>query len=591
MRESSVSTVVVSNDVGECRLIENALGRGGSEADQTCSVRMAGTLTGAIEVLAEPDYAPDVVLLSLQLPDAEGFDGLHALRLAHPHLPIIVIAELSGSKTSSEALQLGATDLLDVSDLQPRPLWRCIGLAIERKRHESKLLQLATTDALTGCRNRSSFMEHAQSAIHHAQRTGLGCAVIVFDVDEFKVVNDVHGHAAGDRLLVEIARRVTASLRRTDTIARLGGDEFAVIAPNLKSAAHAIEIAEKIRQVIEGIDQLGDNRIVAAASIGIAVIEPGKNVSADTLLSHADMAMYRSKKRQNGSINFYDERMDAEIKARYQVKRAIMDALGNHRFFAEYQPIVDARSREVVGAEALARWLGPEDLVVAPAQFIPIAEEAGWIASLADELLSGICRQMRQNLLDGGAMVPVSVNVSPIQLKNPNFARGFIACVEQFLADPRLIKVEVTESVIIDNLDTTVRNIHALRDAGIGVYIDDFGTGYCSLSLLSDLPIDGVKIDRTFVRRVSRDEGASLIVRAIVELSHRLSLSTIAEGVEDPEQVEQLCELGIDYLQGFHFSRPRPFQTFEQMLIRQVTTRDRTNAEEAVTPLRSASSA
>lgn len=277
------SIFIIDDNPGDCRLIEVALQQGSSDEGNNCEVHTAGSLAEGMESLSKLEQAPGALLLDLNLPDASGLEGLRTLSLERHELPIIVLTGLSDRAVASEAIKLGASDYLEKDELEPRILWRAIRYAIDRKQHEIDLLKLASTDNLTGVRNRRSFIEHAEAALNQSLRTGVGCAVIAFDIDNFKDVNDVHGHPTGDRLLVEIARQVSKCLRKTDTIGRLGGDEFAIVAPNLKSANHAIDIAEKIRRSISEIADLDGTKINAGISVGIAVFDQEAGVTADTL--------------------------------------------------------------------------------------------------------------------------------------------------------------------------------------------------------------------------------------------------------------------------------------------------------------------
>ena len=480
-------------------------------------------------------------------------------------MPIVVLTGQSDLATAVEALKCGANDYLEKADIQPRSLWRAIRYAIERKQGEVDLLTLAITDPLTGLLNRRAFFRQLEDAIEHARRSQLVCAVVVFDIDNFKEVNDVFGHRLGDDMLIDIAARVQAQVRKTDSVGRLGGDEFAVVAPNLKSVHGAIEIAEKIKAAVGAIDSLAGVAVKASVSIGIAVF-PMDDSPADILVSHADMAMYRSKQKRAGSINFYDEAMDREVKARHAIKKSMLGDISSGKFFLQYQPIVDTTTHRIVGAEGLARWRDESNNVVAPAEFIPIAEETGWISALGVRLLEDTCARIRRATESGLAMVPVSLNLSNVQCRSPHFALQLVSTILRYGIDPRLINFEITESTIIQNLEMTRRNVGLLKDIGIGVHIDDFGTGYSSLSVLRDLPLDVLKIDRSFVSTMMEDAGARQIVEAIAELSRKMHFKTIAEGVETDEQAEQLRGMGIDYLQGFLFSKPLRFELLHTLL-------------------------
>jgi diguanylate cyclase (GGDEF)-like protein len=551
----SLSILLIEDSPGDRRLTEIALQQGSLEGQLRCELRSAATLAEGLALLGSATNKPDAVLLDLGLPDATGLDGLRALRNASPQIPIIVLTGLSDTDAATEALKYGASDYLEKGEVQPRTLLRAIRYAIERKKSEAELIHLAQTDSLTGLFNRRAFFEHLEVALAQARRSDLACAVILFDVDNFKETNDLFGHKAGDDLLVAVANAVREELRETDSIARIGGDEFAVLAANLKSASAAMEIAEKIIAAVRSINALDDARVEASISIGISVFPMDDN-QADVLISHADMAMYKSKTGRKGTITFFDAGMDESVKVRHALRRRMPGEISTGKFYLVFQPIVDAVTREITGAEGLARWCGADGKIIYPGEFIAIAEESGAITSLGNRLFEEACGYIRQWRDAGNVTVPISLNISPIQLRDPTFGLQLIAKIEKFGIDSHLINIEITESTIIKNLEMTQKNLDLLKRYGVGVHIDDFGTGYSSLSLLKDLPLDALKIDQSFVRGLGIDAGAKSIVQAIVELSKKLGFVTIAEGVETEEQAVVLRDIGVNCLQGYYFSRP-----------------------------------
>ncbi len=564
-----LAVLILEDNPGDRRLVELALREGREAGFPPCETRAFGDLGGGLALLQSHEFSPDAILLDLGLPDVSGFHGLLSLRGADPGVPIIVLTGLADLAVATEALKLGASDYLEKAEMQAKTLWRAIRYAMERKKNESTLVTLANTDPLTGLLNRRAFFDKLEGALDQARRTDMGCAVIIFDVDSFKDINDIHGHYFGDRLLAEIADRVTAVLRKTDHIGRIGGDEFAVIAQNLKSPNGAIDIAEKIRKAVGEIRNVDGIELRPATSVGIA-ISSADDCPADVLVSHADIAMYKSKKNHGqGKIHYFDDKMDEEVKSRHFIKKSIIGDMNAGRFYLDYQPIVDAVTGEIVAAEALARWCGPAGKMIAPSDFIPIAEEAGWIAMLGRRLAELLCEQMRDSIASGIPMVPVALNVSALQCKDDSFGAQLVEIIEGFGVDPKLIKVEITESTIIQNVHATRRNLEVLKGAGIGVHIDDFGTGYSSLSVLKDLPLDGLKIDRSFVAQMPGDLGSARIIQAIAELSRALGFDTVAEGVEELEQIEPLQRIGVNYLQGYYFSRPVAVETFRKLLLRE----------------------
>ncbi|CAN5336853.1 hypothetical protein BH10PSE9_BH10PSE9_12780 [soil metagenome] len=553
--QASLSVLLIEDNPGDRLRAEVALREASRDASIRCAVRSAESLTLGLAYLAKAETPFDAILLDLGLPDSVRLEGLRAIRSANAAVPIIVLTGLFDLGIASEALKFGAGDYLEKSEIQPRTLLRAIRYAIERKKAEAELVRLAHTDSLTGLLNRRAFFDQLESALVQSRRSELACAVILFDIDRFKEVNDVFGHKTGDEMLLAVTACLRKQLRETDAIARIGGDEFAVVATNLKSASAAMEIAEKIVRGVDAIEELNEIRIEVSISVGISVF-PLDNSSADVLVSHADMAMYKSKASKKGSINFFDARMDAAVKARRALKRSMPDDITNGKFYLVFQPIVDAVTRKIVGAEGLARWRDPQNKVIAPGEFIPIAEESGTIGLLGNRLLEEACACVKRWGEQQKVLVPISLNISPVQCRDPGFGARLVSTVEQSGIPPEMINIEITESAIFRNLEIIQKNLVMIRAFGCGIQIDDFGTGYSSLSLLKDLPLNTLKIDRSFVRDIGTEAGSEMIVQALVELAKKLGFKTVAEGVETEEQVTILREIGVSSLQGYYFSKP-----------------------------------
>ncbi len=562
-----VTILLVEDNPGDRRLAEIALQEASSDAHIRCELQMAGTLAEALSRLGDSQNCFDAVLLDLGLPDAKGLDGLRAARAAKPDVPIVVLTGLSDLATATEALKFGASDYLEKAEVQPRPLLRSIRYAIERKKSESELVHLAGTDPLTGVLNRRAFFEKLQHALADARRTGLACALLMIDVDHFKNINDLFGHRTGDMLLTKVARTLEGQVRETDLVARVGGDEFAVLAAHLGSASAAIVIAEKICSAVKSIIGLNDTTAEASVSIGISVF-PMDDVEVDEFVSHADVALYKAKMVRRGSINFYDAKMDAEVKAEHALRLRMPEDIANNRLFLNFQPIVDANTRTIVAAEGLARWRNENGELIPPSEFIPLAETSGLISQLALHLLEEACGYLRRWIDAGLEVVPISMNVSPVQCRDPAFGLQLVKTLEKFRIPPSLINIEITELTITNSMDVTRDNLQLMKSFGMAIHIDDFGTGYSSLSLLNDLAFDVLKIDRSFVSRLGTGARSEAIVRAVIDLALALGLKTIAEGVETEAQALSLTQSGVDFLQGYLFSRPIDAEQFTLVLSR-----------------------
>ncbi len=432
---------------------------------------------------------------------------------------------------------------------------------------------LAGQDMLTLLPNRRELMERLKMALSLTARTGKCGALLLIDLDHFKTINDTRGHIVGDVLLKEVAQRLIASMREGDTVARFGGDEFMVMLENLDSdlanAARQAEfvsekILEKIRQpYILVATEFGHS----SASIGVALFSPGQH-STEELIKQADVAMYQAKDAGRNTMRFYDAEMQARLVDRAAMEEDLRQAMTLGQLTLHYQPQVDSAGR-VVGAEVLVRWLHPQRGLVAPAQFIPLAEEVGLIAAIGSWVLEATCLQLArwamQPTLSG---LTLSVNVSSHQFRQSEFVDRVSQILSHTGADPRRLRLELTESIMVRDVDHVVAKMRALRDQGVGFSLDDFGTGYSSLAYLKRLPIDQLKIDQGFVRDILSDHNDAAIAKMVIALADSMGLSVIAEGVETQEQRDCLAALGCHEYQGYLFGRPVPVKDFEASLLR-----------------------
>jgi diguanylate cyclase (GGDEF)-like protein len=385
-----------------------------------------------------------------------------------------------------------------------------------------------------------------------ARREGQRTAVLLLDLDDFKGVNDALGHPAGDELLHGIAGRLGRVIRASDTLARLGGDEFAIVQAGVRDSADAVALARKVLGALEAPFDLGGREVHAAASLGIALF-PGDGADPDELLKNADLALYRAKGAGRGRHVFFEPAMDAEARARERLGRELRRALGQGALLLHYQPQLALATGQVTGVEALARWRHPEQGLVPPSEFIPVAEATGVINRLGAWVLREACRQAA-TWHRAGLGLTVAVNVSPTQLRRPETLEMVDDALRASGLDPARLELEITEGVLTDGHASKLLLDLAAR--GVRLAIDDFGTGYSSLAYLRRLPVQRIKIDRSFVRGIGRDAGDEAVVRAIVTLGHTLGKEVVAEGVEAEAQLEFLRELGCEAVQGFLLGRP-----------------------------------
>jgi diguanylate cyclase (GGDEF)-like protein/PAS domain S-box-containing protein len=439
----------------------------------------------------------------------------------------------------------------------------------ERRNAEERLIHDALHDSLTGLPNRTLLMDRVTQCVLRGERDpGGGCAVLYIDLDRFKLINDSVSHAAGDRLLVELARRMEQVLRPCDTLARLGGDEFAVVLEGVSSAAQALEIGTRLCQIIAQSVPFERRALQIVGSIGIAHNLDGI-VAPEVLLRNADIAMYDAKAHGGGRCAVFDHSMHQRVVDRMSLETHLRQAIEQHRLRTFFQPIVDLSTGAIRGLEALARWPAGE-LDIPPAQFIPVAEESGLIGQLGRLVLRDACRTLSEWRTQGlvSPEVTVSVNVSVRQIMDS----GLVDHVRAALADsglrPENLVLEITESTLIENAQVVSTVLQELLDLGVTVELDDFGTGYSSLTVLHDFPGHTLKIDRAFVDTMIDRPESETIVRSIVSLAHSLGLRVTAEGIEDTDQLNALTALGCEYGQGYHFSRPLPAAEIAAMLAR-----------------------
>jgi diguanylate cyclase (GGDEF)-like protein/PAS domain S-box-containing protein len=428
----------------------------------------------------------------------------------------------------------------------------------DRKRAEEQLLHDAFHDALTGLPNRALFMDHVKMAIQRSRRSGDRLfAALFLDLDRFKIINDSLGHMVGDQLLVGIAHRLEACLRPGDTVARLGGDEFTILLEDLAATDDAIDVARRVQEAVTQPFNIGGHEVFTTASIGIALSNTGYE-RAEDLLRDADTAMYRAKLEGKKRHVVFDKAMHDRAMELLQIETDLRRAITRKEFFLCYQPIVCLETGKILSFEALVRWRHPERGLVGPGDFIPVAEETGLIIPLGQWVLNEACRQMRdwQRAGVAGEEVTVSVNLSSRQFSQADLIEQVSSALREAGLKPGNLKLEITESMVMENIDTAIDMLMQLRGLGVGLSIDDFGTGYSSLSYLHRFPIDTLKIDRSFVTQMTDNTENAEIVRTIVTLARSLDMEVVAEGVETRDQLRQLGDLGCDYGQGYLFSRP-----------------------------------
>jgi diguanylate cyclase (GGDEF)-like protein len=451
------------------------------------------------------------------------------------------------------------------------PLWLAVARVFaEQRRSSYKLRKLANIDELTGLPNRRMVGASLPNAIDKELAAGRRYAVLMIDLDGFKAVNDTMGHHAGDQLLIEVARRFESCLRSSDQlsrvsaqqisnspmVARLGGDEFLVMLPEAADINQASRVATRLHDSLNDPVYLAGESVTVRASIGIAV-SPEHGVDNDTLLRNADLAMYQAKSLGQGQTVYYDQHIGDESLKRLKMLADLQTAQAQAQFVLHYQPELSLQSGQVNCVEALLRWQHPTLGLIAPATFIPLLEQSGQIREVGQWVIETACQQLKQWQDEGSSIRFMAINLSPRQLTIPDFASTLVATLSRIGVAPEAICLELTESVLMQQIETSIQLLQQLRDAGIKVAIDDFGTGFSSLSYLRKLPLDILKIDRSFVNDSHTEDGAA-ICDMLTVLARRLGLALVAEGIETPDQLERMRALGCDWVQGYWIAKPLP---------------------------------
>jgi diguanylate cyclase (GGDEF)-like protein len=444
-----------------------------------------------------------------------------------------------------------------------------LGSMIQRHHAEQQLRYHAYHDGLTRMPNRTLFMDRLEQCLHHCERhADERCAVLYLDLDRFKMINDSLGHTLGDHLLLEVGERVRACMRPEDTVARMGGDEFTILLESVEDAADAMRVSARLHAALQPPVLLDGREIFISTSIGIAIAEQGGHCNAADLLRDADTAMYRAKSLGTAQTVLFDERMHLRAVAQLTLESELRRAVERAELRLHYQPIVEAITGEVLGFEALVRWAHPERGLVSPLEFIPLAEESGLINDIGDWVLREACRQLQawRQEFSGRPGLYMSVNLSAKQLLQPDLLERVDAAIAAAGVEPHCIALEITESALLHNRETTHKTLLDLRARGLHLYVDDFGTGYSSLSYLQNFPFDALKIDRAFVNRLTPGIEEVEMVSTIVTIARNFNMGVIAEGVENLGQLERIIMLGCRKVQGFHFARPMPAEDATALL-------------------------
>ncbi|MEB0039499.1 EAL domain-containing protein [Pseudomonas sp. MH10] len=506
-------------------------------------------------------WRPDVVLLDIQMPDMNGFAVCKALKSDPKTCDSAVIFVTSHTQTENE---LRALDYGGVHFLQKPlniPVARAHIKAHIALRSEAK--KLANHDALTELPNRTLLHDRTDQALQQARHSRGKVALLLIDLDHFKAINDAVGHAIGDAVLQVVATRLKEYVRVIDTVSRQGGDSFMVLMPELENFDAVGDFSAELLSIISKRIYVEDMHYDVTASIGIGLF-PDDSDTLESLYWHADTAMYQAKQHGRNTYCFFSAEIETSLRARHQLELSLRSALEQGDFRVFYQSKVDARTCQVVGIEALVR-LCSNGVIVLPNQFIPLAEETGLIIPIGEFVLRQACYDAK-SLSDRGHAIPVSVNISAQQFQVHSFLDMVKAILSESGLEPNMLELEITEGVLVQDIDITCETLAALRGMGIRISVDDFGTGYSSLAYLKRFPVNILKIDQSFVRTMLEDKSDAAIVATIIKLAQVLGLELVAEGVETEEQAQALLSLGCHVMQGYLYCRPIPFSGMSVLL-------------------------
>ncbi len=503
----------------------------------------------------------------------------HAHRSAHDgqaHIPPIgTTLELFGVRKDGTEFPIDIM-LCPVETPRRRMLLGIIRDITERKQREEdigdrralsedEMSHLAQHDGLTDLPNRLLLNDRLTQAISLARRNHGQLAVLFLDLDGFKHINDSLGHSVGDKLLQSVAKRLSACVRQSDTVSRQGGDEFVILLSEIKRAADAAIIAAKIIAELKRRHRIGKHRLRISASVGLSTY-PNDGEDAETLIKNADTAMYDAKQSERGKYRFFKSQMSFRAVERQSLEEQLRYALERQELLVHYQPKVSLKTRAITGVEALLRWQHPERGLLLPGQFLTIAEDNSMILAIGQWVLREACRQMREWLDVGLLAVPVAVNISSLEFRSRQFVQGVQDALKNARLDPKYLELELTETGLMRHAEPTAHTLGQLKAIGLRLAIDDFGTGYSSLSYLTRLPIDTLKLDQSFLNDIIVDSDRAIIVDAVVSLGRSLKKRVIAEGVETPEQLRFIQDLGCDEGQGYYFSPPVIAQQFAKLI-------------------------
>lgn len=518
----------------------------------------------------------EVLILDMGLPDKSGVDNIREVHSRYPNLPIVVLTGDEGMDTAVDALQTGAQDYLTKNHITPEILSRSLFYAKERKQIELKLkdaledsayrnIQLEAMvkhDPLTQLPNRTYFHDSASRVLHRAERLNKEVALLFFDLDGFKRVNDTYGHLVGDALLQSVANRLQSVARESDFLARLSGDEFVIITDLIDDEAQIYPLVKRLTGLFDTPFNVEMHQIMISPSVGVAFYPHADSV--DLLLKHADCAMYEAKKSKTQKVCFYTREMASQFAQNQKIELELSHALQKKQLTTAFQPVIDLARPERIQLEALVRWNSPVLGMVSPDDFIPLAESTPAINGIS-RVVVNYSGELYQQLGAQIAMLDkIAINVSSSQLSTRNFTDLFLSWLDECGLPAAKISLELTEHQIVQDAKACVKQLNIFREAGMSIALDDFGKGFSSITHLLDLPLDILKLDRSLIDHIDENARNQALTAGIVEMAHRLGMKVVAEGIERQEEYQMAQELGCDFAQGYLIAKPMPLDELRQ---------------------------
>jgi len=499
----------------------------------------------------------DICFIDQNIGQLSGIEIIRRVTQRGNITPMVLLTGFDDQQIDNKASEYGASDYLTKDELTPQLLNRVIRFSLAQKEHAKKLTKLAYTDGLTGLYNRIKFDQSLSFALSTSNRTNTFLALLIIDLDNFKSINDNYGHQAGDKVLADISQRLQQAVRKSDIVARLGGDEFAVVFTCYKHKDDISSLKDKILEVFAEPITFEQQSLHCQASIGISVVTPEQaSPGVSEVVREADNALYQIKGQGKNACLFFNPLMRDSLAKAADLERALTQAINNNELYLNFQPKVSVSDHTVCGAEALLRWRTAEGENIGPDTFIPVAERSRCILDIGRWVIEQSCRQMREWLNQGIEIVPIAVNISPLQIEEPGFAAHILQTLQKYDISPHLLELEITETALMQSLCHVTESLKDLAKIGCRWSIDDFGTGYSSLSRLNVLPITKIKIDRSFIVDIETSKPSQKICNIIIALANTLDLTVVVEGVETLAQLHCLPLAARDELQGYLFSRP-----------------------------------